>query len=84
MTRSSASPAVERNELRLPLWRAHVPLSDNQVHYFTSDAVGFPVFSVIPRWYFWPAFKDPAPKMALSSLLLYACLRMNYSKGAGT
>jgi hypothetical protein len=61
-----------------------VPLSHNQTRYFISDAVAFPVFGVIPRWYFWPAFKDSAPKMALSSLLLNACLRINYSKGVGT
>lgn len=32
---------------------------------------------MIGRWYLWPAIKDRAPIIALSPLLLYACLRAN-------
>jgi hypothetical protein len=54
-----------------------VQLSDNQIHYFISYAFAFVVFALISRWYLWPAIKDRPPKIALSSLLLYACLRVN-------
>jgi hypothetical protein len=54
-----------------------VPVSDNQFHFFISYAVAFLVFSLIGRWYLWPAIKDRAPKLALTPLLLYACLRVN-------
>lgn len=58
-----------------------MPVSDNQIHYFISYAVAFLVFSLIARWYLWQAVKDRAPKMALTPLLLFACLCINYSKG---
>jgi len=54
-----------------------VPLSDNQLHYFISYAVAFLVFGLIGRWYLWPAIRDRDPKIALTPLLLYACLRVN-------
>jgi hypothetical protein len=54
-----------------------VPVSDNQLHYFISYAVAFLVFGLIAKWYLWPAIKDRAPKIALTPLLLYACLRVN-------
>ena len=54
-----------------------MPLSDNQLHYFISYAVAFLVFGLIAKWYLWPAIKDRLPKVALTPLLLYACLRVN-------
>src|SRR5215468_11305742 len=54
-----------------------MPLSDNHIHYFISYAVAFLGFGLIGKWYLWPAIKDRAPKVALTPLLLYACLRVN-------
>lgn len=54
-----------------------MPLSDNRIHYFISYAVAFLVFGLVAKWYLWPAIKDRAPKIALTPLLLYACLRVN-------
>jgi hypothetical protein len=54
-----------------------VPLSDNQLHYFISYAVAFLVFGLIAKWYLWPAIKDRTAEVALTPLLLYACLRVN-------
>jgi hypothetical protein len=54
-----------------------MPLSDNHVHFFISYAVAFLVFGLIGRWYVWPAVKDRSLKIALTPLLLYACLRVN-------
>ena len=54
-----------------------MPVSDNQLHYFISYALAFLVFGLVARWYLWPAVKDRAPKIALTPLLLYACLRVN-------
>jgi hypothetical protein len=54
-----------------------MPLSDNHMHFFISYAVAFLVFGLIGRWYVWPAVKDRSPKIALTPLLLYACLRVN-------
>ena len=54
-----------------------MPLSDNHIHYFISYAMAFLVFGLIGKWYLWPAIKDRAPKVALTPLLLYACLRVN-------
>jgi hypothetical protein len=51
--------------------------SDNQIHFFISYAVAFLVFGLIAKWYLWPAIKNRSPKIALSPLLLYACLRVN-------
>jgi hypothetical protein len=54
-----------------------VPISANHVHFFISYAVAFLAFGLIARWYVWPAIKDRAPDVALTPLLLYACLRVN-------
>jgi hypothetical protein len=54
-----------------------VPLSENQIHYFISYAMAFLGFGLIAKWYLWPAIKDRSPKIALTPLLLYACLRVN-------
>lgn len=54
-----------------------MPLSGNLVRFFISYATAFTVFSFAAKWYLWPAIKDRAPKMALTPLLLYACLRVN-------
>ena len=54
-----------------------MPLSDNHFHFFISYAVAFLVFALIAKWYVWPAIKDRSPKIALTPLLLYACLRVN-------
>lgn len=52
-------------------------ITANHVHFFISYAVAFVVFALIGKWYLWPNIKDRAPKLALSPLLLYACLRVN-------
>jgi hypothetical protein len=54
-----------------------VQISSNHVHFFISYAVAFLVFALIARWYVWPAIRDRAPVVALTPLLLYACLRVN-------
>ena len=55
-----------------------MPLSDdNHIGYFISYAVAFLGFGLVAKWYLWPAIKDRAPTMALTPLLLYACLRVN-------
>src|SRR6516164_1164516 len=51
--------------------------SSNHIQFFISYAVAFLVFGLIGKWYLWPAIKDRAPKIALTPLLLYACLRVN-------
>jgi hypothetical protein len=58
-------------------FRSCVPLSDNHIRYFISYAVAFLGFSLIAKWYLWPAIKDRVPKDALTPILLYACLRVN-------
>ncbi len=52
-------------------------LSGNHIRYFISYSVAFLTFGLIARWYLWPAMKDRTPKIALTPLLLYACLRVN-------
>jgi|SRR5215831_14470487 len=54
-----------------------MPVSENLLHYFIGYAEAFVVFGLIAKWYLWPAIKDRVPKMALTPLLLYACLRVN-------
>ncbi len=54
-----------------------MPLSDNHIHYFISYTTAFLVFGLIVKWYLWPAIKDRPLKIALTPLLLYACLRVN-------
>jgi hypothetical protein len=52
-------------------------ITSNHIHFFVSYTVAFIAFGLIGYWYLWPAIKDRAPKIALSPLLLYACLRVN-------
>lgn len=52
-------------------------ITANHMHFFISYAVAFLVFGLIGKWYVWPSIKDRAPKLALTPLLLYACLRVN-------
>lgn len=52
-------------------------ISANHIHFFISYAVAFVVFGLIGKWYVWLAIKDRAPEVALTPLLLYACLRVN-------
>jgi hypothetical protein len=54
-----------------------VALTDNFFYYFISYCVAYLVFGLIARWYLWPAIKDRPPRIALTPLLLYACLRVN-------
>jgi hypothetical protein len=54
-----------------------VELTSNHIHFFISYVTAFLIFSLIARWYVWPAVKDRDPKTTLSPLLLYACLRVN-------
>jgi hypothetical protein len=49
----------------------------NIIPFFLSYAVAFLVFGLIGKWYIWPSIKDRAIKIALTPLLLYACLRIN-------
>ena len=52
-------------------------LSGNVLHYVISYAVALLASVFIATWYVWPAIKDRPPKVALTPLLLYACLRVN-------
>ena len=52
-------------------------ITANHVHFFISYAVAFLAFGLIARWYVWPAIRDRTPDVALTPLLLYACLRVN-------
>ncbi len=52
-------------------------ISSNHIHFFTSYAVAFIVFTLIGKWYLWPAISHRMPRAALTPLLLYACLRVN-------
>lgn len=54
-----------------------MPLSGNLFRFFICYMVAFLAFGLIVKWYLWPAIKDRAPKVALTPLLLYACLRVN-------
>jgi len=54
-----------------------MPVSANQLHYMTSVAVALVVFSLVAKWYLWPAVRSRPPAVALPPLLLYACLRVN-------
>jgi hypothetical protein len=72
----SISPGREGRKARRDR-RGCVQISTNHVHFFISYAVAFLVFGLIGKWYLWPAIKDRAPKVALTPLLLYACLRVN-------
>ena len=52
-------------------------LSANQIYFVISSAVAYLAFGLITIWYVWPSIKDRPPKVALTPLLLYACLRVN-------
>ena len=52
-------------------------VSANHIHFFISYGVTFLVFGLVAKWYIWPAIKGRTLKVALSPLLLYACLRVN-------
>jgi len=52
-------------------------LSGNLIRFFICHATAFAAFSRIGKWYLWPAIKDRSLKIALTPLLLYACLRVN-------
>jgi len=54
-----------------------MPLTNNHVYFFISYFVAFFAFGLIGKWYLWPAIRDRAPRIALTPLLLYACLRVN-------
>lgn len=54
-----------------------MPLSANLLRFFICYTIAFLAFGLIAKWYLWPAIKDRAPKVALTPLLLYACLRVN-------
>jgi hypothetical protein len=54
-----------------------VQISANHIHFFISYAVAFPTLGPIGKWYVWPGIKERAPAVALTPLLLYACLRVN-------
>jgi hypothetical protein len=54
-----------------------VQISANHIHFFISYAVAFLAFGLIGKWYLWPIIRDRTPKVALTPLLLYACLRVN-------
>jgi hypothetical protein len=49
----------------------------HEVYFFISYGVAMIVFTLIARWYVWPAIRQRSPKVALTPLLLYACLRIN-------
>ena len=51
--------------------------STNQVYYMTSVLVALLGFTLVAKWYLWPAIKNRPPPTALSPLFLYACLRVN-------
>ena len=52
-------------------------ITANHIHFFISYTTAFAVFALIGKWYVWPNIKDRALKVALTPLLLYACLRVN-------
>lgn len=52
-------------------------VSANLIHFFISYAVALLAFALIGKWYVWPSIEGRPLKVALSPLLLYACLRVN-------
>ncbi len=52
-------------------------ITSNHIHFFISYAVAFLVFALIAKWYIWPRIKGRGLKLAMTPLLLYACLRVN-------
>src|SRR5262249_30426204 len=54
-----------------------MPLSANHIYFFVSYAVAFLVFGLIGKWHLWPAIRERTLGIALTTLLLYASLRVN-------
>jgi len=54
-----------------------VQITANHIHFFISYSVAFLIFGLVGKWYVWPSIKNRAAKVALTPLLLYACLRVN-------
>ncbi len=54
-----------------------MPITDNHVYFFICYATSFLVMALIGKWYLYPAVKKLPLKIALTPLLLYACLRVN-------
>lgn len=52
-------------------------ITANHIHFFISYSVAFLIFGLVGKWYVWPSIKNRAAKVALTPLLLYACLRVN-------
>lgn len=52
-------------------------ITANHIHFFICYATSFLVMALIGKWYLYPALKKHALKVALTPLLLYACLRVN-------
>ena len=52
-------------------------ITSNHVHFFISYTVAFIAFGLIGKWYIWPVVRD-RNITALTPLLLYACLRVNW------
>jgi len=52
-------------------------ITPNHIHFMISYAVAFLVFGLIAKWYIWPLIKNEGLKVAMTPLLLYACLRVN-------
>jgi hypothetical protein len=68
---------VSEAESRAVRLEERVRISTNHIHFFISYAAAFLVFGLIGKWYVWPAIKGRTPEVALTPLLLYACLRVN-------
>jgi hypothetical protein len=49
----------------------------NMIHFMISYTVAFIALALVAQWYVWPSIKDRVPKVALTPLLLYSCLRVN-------
>ena len=49
----------------------------NMMHFLVSYAVAFIAFDLVAKWYVWPNIRERTPKVALTPLLLYSCLRVN-------
>lgn len=52
-------------------------MSGNELRFLVSFGVALVAFALTARWYLWPALSTRQPRVALSPLLLYACLRIN-------
>jgi len=63
--------------LARPFQETLMQIGPNHIHFFISYGVAFLVFGLIGKWYVWPSIKGRTLKVALTPLLLYACLRVN-------